>query len=138
MGLIKYIIYFFITLAHDPFFGKFFHSHITHIVVSLGTCFAFLEAGYLTGRLIKLGTYTDGTQYLIARFCRIYFPGFFVLFFSFLFMNDSVAFIHSKQNVFEIISKLPDLDKIVYYVSHAFILIQLYIHYLPMMKLLLR
>jgi len=129
MGSIKFLIYISVLLMHDPYFGQFFHNHAGHIAVALGTCFSFLETGYITGKQSKLNIYKSAKDFMIARFCRIYMAAFFVLIMTCIFMTNSVLFIHSKETVFNLISKLGIWDKTFYIVTHLIIFIQPYLFF---------
>ena len=119
MGLIKYIIFIIVLLAHDPNFGSIFRENQTlHIAVTLLISFSLLETGYITAKQIKFEIYSSSKEFLIARFCRIYIPSITVVIVSFFLMTNSIMFLHSNTTVFNEVSKLDFSSKVFYVISH--------------------
>ena len=125
MGLTKYFISIWILFNDEPFTSSFFKSNsILHFAVTIALTFSFLETGFVTGKQMKNGIYPNFSDLVIARFFRIYSPGLLVITTSLFLMNNSLVYIKHNQNLFEAITAMTLIDKMVFYASHFTLLLQ--------------
>ncbi|MCA8351444.1 acyltransferase family protein [Burkholderia cepacia] len=87
--------------------------------------FALYETGFIAGKQLYHGVYTDYKRFSISRFFRIFPPCWLMLGLSFLLMPNSMLYLREGGNVFSDITSLDLGDKIFYYASHVFLLINL-------------
>lgn len=96
-----------------------------HCATQMLLLFALYETGFIAGKQLYHGVYTDYKRFSISRFFRIFPPCWLMLGLSFLLMPNSMLYLREGGNVFSDIASLDLGDKIFYYASHVFLLINL-------------
>lgn len=129
MGSVKYLFCILILLGHNPYVASFFKGSPTepylHCAIQMLLLFALYETGFIAGKQLFHGVYTDYRKFSISRFFRIFPPCWLVLGLSFLLMPNSMLYLREGENIFTDLNSLNLGDKIFYYIIHIFLLINL-------------
>jgi peptidoglycan/LPS O-acetylase OafA/YrhL len=136
MGTTKYIFSILILFSHNPLFQNYFRQfsivnyiHYATIVLLL---FALLETGYIAGKQLSYNVYKSFRDFFISRAFRIFLPCWIMLACSFAFMPNSLLFEthHQTTNIYHLIHQLNLTDKIIYYVAHITLSMNIFLYML--------